>query len=437
MQVNRPMITGASQAGPKWFRLDNAAKIYPVVSSPQNGHVFRISMTLTENVDPAVLQQAVLDLKQRFPTFYVRMRRGFFWYYYEKNERIPEVKPEPPHMCKPFDLHSNNGYHFSCFYYKNRISMEVFHSICDGSGAMEYTKSLVYRYLELKGHPMESENLVLTCDETPSPDEMEDSFIKNYMEGPINRPSVDKAYQIKGTPFIQGGTGVITGKMKVDELKKSSKQYGVTITQYLAALLAYSILKTGDKRRLAKRPVNVFIPVNMRKYFNSKTLRNFSLYFYSIHHYKNDAIEFNKVLNKTKQDFENGLNFQLLLETMKANVSVEKNIAVKCCPLSVKRLLLKVGYMFLGNRLTTSTITNLGNITLPASMARHVEDIELNLGSQYNSGPNAAVVSYNGIMSVAFSRGIRETHLERIFFKFLSEQGVKVEIQGNFWEKYY
>ena len=412
MQLKHPSNTDTGQLGPKWFRLDNAAKIYPVVAGPQNGHVFRIAMTLTEEVDPFVLQQAVLDLQSRYPTFYVKMRRGFFWYYYEKNERLPEVKPEPPHMCKAFDFFANNGYHFSCFYYKNRISMEVFHSICDGSGAMEYTKSLVFRYLEIKGYSMESENLVLTIDQSPLPEEMEDSFVKNYKEGPVNRPSVKQAYQIKGTPFIQGGTGVITGKMSVDELKKASKGNGATITQYLTALLAYSILKTGDKNRMAKKPVNVFVPVNMRRYFNSKTLRNFSLYFYSIHQYKRGMIDFKEVLETTKKHFEAGQNIELLMETMKANVSAEKNFAVRGSPLFLKNLLLKTGYRMFGNRLSTSTITNLGNILLPRSMAQYVQDIELNLGSGYNSGPNAAVISYSGVISIAFSRGIKESDIE-------------------------
>lgn len=437
MQSNRLMNTEVNQGGPKWFRLDNAAKIYPVVSGSQNGHVFRIAITLTEEVDPDVLQQAVMDLQPRFPTFYVKMRKGFFWYYYERNERYPEVKPEPPQMCKPFDFLANNGYQFSCFYHKNRISMEVFHSICDGSGATEYTKSLVYRYLELKGYPMESENLVLTCDQSPSPEEMEDSFVKNYKEGPISRPVAKQAYQIKGTPFIQGGTGVITGKISVDELKKSSKEYGATITQYLAALLAYSILKTEDKKRMAKKPVSIFVPVNMRRYFNSKTLRNFSLYFHSHHEYKHGMIDFREILNKMKRDFEVGLELDLLMETMKANVSAEKNFAVRGSPLFIKSLLLKAGYKIIGNRTTTSTITNLGNISLPKTMMQYVEDVELNLGSGYNTGPNAAVVSYNGVMSVSFSRGIKESDIEKTFFRFLTEQGVKVEIQGNYWEKYY
>jgi hypothetical protein len=46
LQLNPLVNTKTGHAAPKWFRLDNAAKIYPVVAGPQNGHVFRISMTL-------------------------------------------------------------------------------------------------------------------------------------------------------------------------------------------------------------------------------------------------------------------------------------------------------------------------------------------------------------------------------------------------------
>ncbi len=421
---------------PKWFRLDNAAKIYPVVSGPHNGHVFRISFYLKSEIIPEVLQQATIDCKPRFPTFYVRMRKGFFWYYYEVNDKTPEVKPEPPHMCKPIDLHNNNGYHFTCYYYKNRISMEVFHSICDGYGAMEFTKALVFRYLELIGNALDSENIVLTCKEKPNKAETDDSFLNNYDAGHVKRLTVEKAYKIVGTPFLQGGTGLITGKISTADISKLAKEKGVSVTQYLSALLAYSIIQTGDNKKLYYRPVNIFVPVNVRKYYNSKTLRNFSLYFYSTFRNEGKNFSFDEVLLRNKNNFSSELTANKLRDTLNANVAVEKNIAIKCCPLAIKRMLFKAGYMIHGKRLTTSTISNLGNISLPATMESLIEDIEVSLGAGYNTGPNAALVSYNGITSVAFSRGIRETAIEQFFFSFLGNQGIRTVIKSNFWEKY-
>ena len=44
--------------GGKWRRLDNTAKIFPVIANEHLSNVFRISMTLNEEIVPEVLQQA-------------------------------------------------------------------------------------------------------------------------------------------------------------------------------------------------------------------------------------------------------------------------------------------------------------------------------------------------------------------------------------------
>ncbi|NCU26757.1 MFS transporter, partial [Candidatus Nomurabacteria bacterium] len=119
-----------------WFRLDNVAKIYPVVKSYLVSNVFRITATMDGDVDPVLLKQAVLDCRNRFPSFYVKLRKGFFWYYYEPNDKEPLVVPESSYVCDPIDSYKNNWFYFVFFYYKNRISLEIFHGLTDGKGAL-------------------------------------------------------------------------------------------------------------------------------------------------------------------------------------------------------------------------------------------------------------------------------------------------------------
>ena len=63
----------------RWFRLDNAALIFPAIMRRNWNNCFRLSVTLRGEVDPDCLARAVGDLKERFPTFFVRLRRGVFW----------------------------------------------------------------------------------------------------------------------------------------------------------------------------------------------------------------------------------------------------------------------------------------------------------------------------------------------------------------------
>ena len=52
-----------------WFRLDNAALIFPAVRRRDWTNAFRVSATLNETVQPEILQRAVDMLLPRFPLF--------------------------------------------------------------------------------------------------------------------------------------------------------------------------------------------------------------------------------------------------------------------------------------------------------------------------------------------------------------------------------
>ena len=80
----------------QWYRLDNAALIFPAIIRKNWNNVFRVSATLKEPVDPEVLDRAIAELKPRFPTCFVRLRRGFFWYYLETILKAPRARRISP-----------------------------------------------------------------------------------------------------------------------------------------------------------------------------------------------------------------------------------------------------------------------------------------------------------------------------------------------------
>lgn len=421
---------------PKWYKLDNAAKIYPVVVSAKDSYVFRITANMKEEVRPDILRQAVKDCRERFPTFYVRLRRGLFWYYYEANEKEPVVRPEPAYVCKKIDLRKNNGYYFTHFYYKNKISTEIFHGICDGAGALEFFKTTVFRYLELLGLPVESENILLTIDQKPTPAETEDSYNKYYSKADHRKRIVTEAHKPSHKGFAHGGAGLVVGKVSSSKLHSIARAQDATVTQYLTALLSYCYLTLGDKKNLINLPVKITIPVNMRKYCPSTTLRNFSLFFHTSVLYKGEEMTFGNVLDVVKQQFKEELTEEKLRDTLNSNVVIEKNIAVRFLPLFIKKIILRTGYKYIGRRSSTATVTNLGNIELPVSMTPYVEDFELNSATGKRSNPNLSLVSYNDVTTLSFSRGIKDTLYEKMFLSFLAQQGLKVEVQSNLWEDY-
>ena len=149
----------------RWFKLDNAAKIYPIIHSAKTSGLFRMSVNMKELVDPMKLKEAILACKNRFPSFFVRLRRGFFWYYYDTNEKDPLVFPESPYICQSINVHSNNHHLFTFFFHETKISMEMFHSLADGSGALEFLKAVIFKYLELMGKPQVNDGTVFKLDD--------------------------------------------------------------------------------------------------------------------------------------------------------------------------------------------------------------------------------------------------------------------------------
>ena len=113
----------------RWFRLDNAALIFPAIMRRHWNNCFRLSVTLHEDVDPAVLEQAVKALEPRFPTMFVRLRTGFFWYFLEQIREPVRVQPE---YAYPLTHMSRSELRKSCLrvlYFRNRIAVEFFHSV--------------------------------------------------------------------------------------------------------------------------------------------------------------------------------------------------------------------------------------------------------------------------------------------------------------------
>jgi len=417
-----------------WFKLDNAAKIYPALKNSKDSFVYRIAVRLKDTIKPDMLQDALVDLAPRFPSMFVRIKHGFFWYYLEANPKLPQIHPEPALINQKIDSQANNHFFFSVFYYQNRISLETFHSLCDGDAAIEFMKALIFRYLQLLGHDVKSDGKILTVDQYPSPEETEDSFVKYADKSGKKREAIIPAYHVRAKKFVYDeGRGVITGRMKAEQLIPVSKKYGVTLTQYFVALLTYAIYESYNGFIPENRPIKIAVPVNMRRYFPSKSLRNFTQYIHTIVHVKPN-LTFREVLDKVKRDFEEEIKLETFQGSINANVYAEKNFFVRIMPLFLKKFVLGIVGTRLGSRLETGTISNVGIVTMPESVMPYVESFEFNLTTAAVSVHGIGIGTFNGITTISFLRSIYDTSVERRFFKTLVNEGVEVTVESNFWE---
>lgn len=417
-----------------WYKLDNAAKVYPPISSEKRGSMFSLSVVLHEQIDGETLNKAVNIILERFPTFKVRLKRGVFWYYLEENRKPFVVSEEPANFLAFINENKTNDYLFEVFYLNNKITLSIFHCLTDGTGGMEFLKALVYEYLILKDHKIKAGINLKTIYSPPTADENDDQFLKVY-DKKIGKPEKEKiAFQISGTNH-NTGCSITTGTVNVQEIKSLAKQYNTTITGYLCGLLMHCINESFVKNtKSINKLVKILIPVNMRKIYKSKTMRNFALFTRPQHNFKKQ-ISLQECIKLCDQQIKDGTNKQNLDKLINSNVRIEKNIFLKIMPLFIKDIAIKIGYSFVGDRLHTSLLSNLGVVDLPDEFNQYIDKFIFTIGTSNTSKAAVSLISYNNKLCISFSKSIVENDHERLFFQTLAKNGVNIQIDSNYWEE--
>lgn len=418
----------------KWYPLDNAAQIFPALIKKHDTNSFRLSALLYENVDPEILEQAVSKTLERYPTFKVLLRKGLFWYYLNENTFEPVVRKEDPYFCESQNFRKQNYYLFNVMYYGRRIAIDVFHGLTDGNGGMEFLKSLVYNYLILKGYNIPDEGKVLTNDFEQLFDEDQDSFAYNYQKDVKQKSQESKAFKITGKTHKDHWTGAIQAIIDLDTLKQASKKYNATVTEYIGSLLIYSIQKEyrnkEKNKKNKKRPIRLFVPVNIRKYFKSKTLRNFVLFIRTTSNF-NDDVTFEEVVAHVKETFKNEINEEQMLARLKTNMKLEKNFLVRFMPLVIKILIIRLVYSFIGTGSNTISFSNLGLMEVPSEMFKYVERFDFANGASINAPVNVSLVTYNNKTVLTFADAIIERKLQKKVIELMLNDGVNLHIETN------
>lgn len=412
-----------------WLKLDNAAKIFPSVTNTRRHNIYRISFELRENVDKDILQKALEIVIKRFDYFNVKLKRGVFWYYFDRNKLKPKVYEEKAFILEPYNPLDTNGFLFRVLYYQKRISLEVFHALTDGYGATQFLKALVYTYLSLKGYEIDSEGIILSDHEVIKA-EANDSFQDFYRKDVNQNRKETKACHLNGEVYQDDWLSVMEATIQESDIKNICNKYDCSVTQLLTALImkvAFSNKRMFDN---LKKPFQVFIPVDLRKFFTSKSIRNFSVCIRSKVDLKN-KISFEEILEIVKKDFEEELKKENLLTIIASNVKWEKMFIMRIIPLFIKEFALRIGYENGGSAPNSFCISNLGNISLPKEMIGYVEKITFANGSTSQAPVNLGVTKYNGEYHLTFSSTLVKRDLQRDFLRLLASMGAKIVLETN------
>lgn len=420
----------------KWRKLDNSAKIFPIDSDKNFSAVYRMSVLLTEDINPKILKDAVNKTLESFTSFKVCLKRGFFWYYLEENTKEIIIDEEKNYPCKYIDKNTNNGYLFKVTYYKNKINVDTFHSLTDGSSSIEFIKAIAYNYIDL-AHPDETKNIPemeVKQNIEVNDKNTEDSYMKNYQKSLKSPKGGKRAYILHGRRIPLYGVNVTHGFINLKQIIKRCRKLKVTVTQYFTAVLIYAIYQEyleKYKNRKLKKPIKICIPVNLKKYFESTTITNFFSYISINASAKElDLLNFNKVLEFVHDDFKKKLDKTEIARTMMKNVKLGNNIGVKLIPLFLKRPIVKISYIEI-RKYSTTTLSNIGKVNVLPEYQKYIDNFLFLIAPDRGEKIKCSTMSYNDNIIFTITSILKSPGVEKKFFEYLEKENTTVQIETN------
>jgi len=420
----------------KWYPLDNAAKVFPAVMTRRTSTLFRLEAVLDSPVRTLLLQQALENILPRFPYFQVELRRGFFWYYLQFIDLVPRVEPEQGYPCRYIPIRRGGCHLFRTIAAENRVAVEFSHILTDGTGALVFLKALLGEYFRLSGEDVSQMEGVFTREETPDPQEGEDAY-KRYMDNSIPSPEkLSRAFHIPYPLAAKPVYHTVHGFLSAGAVAARAGEYGVTVTEFLAALFIQTLqtvrqsMKNPGRNRVSST-IRLEIPVNLRRLYPSRTVRNFTLFVTPGIDLRLGPWSFPEILKVVHHYMKVEVDARFINRQIARNVRGESHPLVRITPLGLKNFLLSLAYKKFGDSLYSGFLTNLGRITLPPELERHVRQIRFIPPRNPITKSNCGITGYGDRLTISFGRHVRESEVERIFFTGLREQGIPVTIQSG------
>ncbi len=419
----------------RWKKLDNAAKIFPSIAHAEDPEIFRLSCELAQEVDPDALTRALDCALEEFPAFTDTIRRGVFWYYLEPTGIRPVVEEEHTHPLSPLYT-DDGGPLFRVTYYRKRISLELFHALADGTGALVFFRNLVENYLA-EAHPgLYEKSMVETPDVTEREQEA-DGFTEHFKRGvgsPLNFEFLgDRGKQKRVYHFAERKTPdlhqtVTEGWVSASKIHAAAREVGATVTEYICAELILAIRETMAPAE-RRKSVAVAIPVNLRRYFDSDTMRNFFGIIQVTYDFSAEGEHtVARVAQSVKASFDAELTQENMEEKIASQVKMERHPVVRFCPLFLKDFIMR-SLQSVSMKRRTIALSNVGRISMNEPFAGAIERFDVFNSS---SSRQLCLCSFGDRMTLTFASVFAEHDVERAFFRRLAKVDGDIVVAANY-----
>ncbi|MCR5004875.1 MAG: hypothetical protein K6A77_03105 [Clostridiales bacterium] len=419
----------------RWYALDPAEKLYPLGMRQGEMPLFRMSVYLRAEVIPELLQMALNFMIKRFPSFATTVKSGIFWHYLDSTKKHYTIEEEKGIACSPIHVASSGSQVFRILYHQKRISVEFFHVVTDGTGGMIFLKALTAEYLRL-AEGIEPERKAGRC---PMP---ADPGVWDPEDAPDERETANEFLHVelfKGSSGFTGKPGVQLGgklskmkpcrilhfEMSAAELKEKAHQYQASITAYMLGIM---FMAHKFATEATDGPVIIQVPVNIRKFHPSVTLRNDSMYA-MISLELGEISTMDEIMPKIQQQLkEKGAK-----EPMDKMVStaVKMVAGLRPIPRFIKRPVAEKLYGFLGDRLISDTLSNMGVVRMPEEDVPFIEKFDFILGPSVINRAACAMVTFEDHVVFSVTKTTVDPSFEERISKLLDQDELMVRITGS------
>ena len=406
-----------------WRKLDNTAKIFSL-EDKKNTNIFRYSALLKDNIDSNKLSKSLNKTLEDYPTFKVKIGTGLFWNYLEYNDKEPILKEENENLCEPINFRKNNDYLFKVTYDKNKINLDIFHVLTDGTGAIIFFKTLLYHYLHTQYKlPFAEKKYISHIGD-------EDLCLKYYNKASNINYDFKPAYQIP-SPVNKGINNTYLYTIRVKEIKQVCKRANVTITEYLTAIYIYALyLSLYDKD--SNQEISITIPINLRKHYQEETLINFFTYMNVTSNLtQKENITFEKILKHIHHEFIAKLTEEKIKNYLARDVNLGMNLSIRLVPLLLKKLFIK----FMGSlvmKSSTSTLSNIGVIETDDQYKKYIDNIVVSVLPSKIQKIKCTICSFKDQLNITLNSNIDDTEFQTTFLTLLQKQikNIKIKKEG-------
>ncbi|GAB3821496.1 alcohol acetyltransferase [Tessaracoccus terricola] len=451
------MTEQAAGAGPperNWVRLDNAANIFLAARNEVDTKVFRLAADLDEPVDPGLLQQALDSVYAQYPLFRAVLRHGIFWYYLQQSTLHPrvaeDVLPSVTHIYRP----DSRELLFRVLHRGRRVSLEVFHALTDGTGALWFFEDLLTVYVGLRhpegfaaatpagavkqeltvdafthwfrakrGRASFADEAAAAVESAPLPKE---EAPQTAAERPRHTPG-RRVVRVHGNRTPDLRSRVVELSMPVAEVLALARAEGVSLTVYLTALFFQSVRQVRSART-REDTMTMSVPVNLRQFFPTASGRNFFATTRLEHtHDTEGATPIGEVCRNLAEQFGRQLTKQGLTAKMHRLVAFERHPLLRVFPRPLKDLVLAVVNWF-NNRGITLAISNLGRVDLPQPTAQHVRGLAFHVSA---ARPQLCAISSGARLTLTLTSPFVETDYHAALVQHLTRHGVEVGVDAT------